>query len=295
MKSRLSLKNLARAALNNLFVLLLICSGCSSSTKPTYLKENTVRAVEDICKNEYSIDVKVKRVGSTLWIYLPVKDIFVESQKPEKYIERFKIEQNKDKFEAGVLKLEYLINVIAENEKEQLYKFDKKIAKQINDVWSALRRVLFSMDRSKENQPRFFCFVITDINKGFEIRQIFYNLDMKKISYGLISWGEYQHRTIQDIELIIEAIGDKEGRYLAYKDITMDDFISGQIQHRIKLKFQKPEVDSNADIDKEIMKIAVRVIKTYAFNDFRGLELVNLLTKNKTVLSQAAVLARPIE
>lgn len=297
MKSKPSLKNLAKSGLFlSLAILLCIICGCSSSTKPTYLKEDIDKAIQDICKNEYNIYVRVKLVGQTLWIYLPVEDMLAKSDKPEKYLERFAIDDNRVGFKTGRLKLEYVIKNVPEKEKFQAYKYNKVVLDKINNVWKALRRVLFSMERHKEgNEPKFFCLVTTDIKNGFETREIFYYLDLKKVSYEFISWTEYQHRVIEDADISAGAIGDKDGQHLNYRDITLDEFIAGQIQHRIKLKFQKPEVDKNIDIDKEILKIIIYTVKTYDIRDFSDVELNNLLTQNRIVLNRAALWARPME
>lgn len=297
MKSRVSLRNLIkRGLLLNIYFIIFLTSGCSLSTRPTYIKEDIDKAIQDICKNEYNIDVRVKLAGSTLWIYLPVEDMLAKSDKPEKYLERFAIEDNKVDFKGGTLKLEYLVKNIPEKEKFQEYKYNKTVFDKINNVWKALRRVLFSMERSKEgNEPKFFCLVTADIKNGFETREIFYYLDLKKVSYEFISWTEYQHRVIEDSDMSLAAISDKDGLHLNYRDITLEEFVARQIQHRVKLKFQKPEVDKDADIDKEILKIVIYTVKTYNLRDFLGVELNNRLTRNTIVLNQAALWARPIE
>ena len=60
MKSKLYLKNLVKCGLLlNIFLLLLYhISGCSSSTAPTYLKEDIPQAIQNISKKEYNIDLK---------------------------------------------------------------------------------------------------------------------------------------------------------------------------------------------------------------------------------------------
>jgi hypothetical protein len=294
MKSRPYLKNSVRTGLNLLVIICLI-SGCTSSTAPTYLKEDIQDALQNICKNEYKIDLKATLVGSTLWIYLPVEGMFEKSDKPEKYSEKFAIDNDEAKFNEGVLKVEYMVRDVPENEKLQEYKYNKDAMDKIGNVWKSLRRVVFSMGHSKDNLPKFFCLVTADIKNGFEMREVSYYLDLKKVSYELISWSEYQHRVISSTGISPAIIGDKEGRHLIYSDISMEEFLASQIQQRIKLKFQKPEVDKNSDIDKEILKIAVYTLKTYGFTDFSSVELNNLLTKNKTVLNQAALLAKPME
>ncbi len=296
MRSRLSLKSLARPALNSvILVIALLFAGCSSSTAPTFLKENFADAVRDICQKEYHLEVKTRLVGTTLWIYLPLENLLVKSDKPDKYVEKFKVEENKGSFEDGVLSFAYLIKPVPEKDKYQEYKYDKKVIEKINNVWTVLRRVLFSTDRSRQEEPRFFSFVVADITNGIEISQLFYYLDIKKVTYGYISWGEYQHRTIQDSGLVPDAIDDRGGAHLNYHDVTFEEFLAGQIMHRIRLKFQKPEVDSKADIDKEIMKIAIYVLKTYGFHDFTRLQLKDLATENTVELNEAAVWARSTE
>ena len=104
-----------------------------------------------------------------------------------------------------------------------------------------------------------------------------------------MSWGEYQHRAIQETEVSPKIIGDTQGLNLKYSDISFEDFILQQIQHRIRLKFQKPEAEKNADIDKEILKIIRYTLKAYGFKDFSTLELNNLATVRKITLNQTAV------
>ena len=290
MKLRQFLKNLARRGLNLIIIFCLI-SGCSSSTKPTYFKENIEESVRSICQKEYQIDVKVKLVGSTLWVYLPVEDVFIKSDKPEKYPEKFLIEQNNNAFQADSLKLEYLIKAVPEREKQQDYKYNKNVADKVNKVLKVMHRVIFSMEFPKEKGPKFFCLIIADIKNAFETKEIFYSPDLKKAAYEFISWGEYQHRVIQEGNISPAILGDKEGDHVVYKDITLKEFIVKQIDHRIKLKFQRPEVDTNVDIDKEIIKIVALTLTTYDFKDFTAVELNNLLSKNKIILNQAEIWA----
>jgi len=278
-----------------LFIVSCLILGCSYSTEPSFLKEDVQDAIQDICKNEYKIDAAVKRVGQTLWIYLPLENIFIKQDKPEKYTEKFSIENNDAAFKDILLELRYQIKAIPEEEKTQEVKIDEKAIDKINNTWRVTRRVLFSMERKKEKEPIFICLVGADIKNGFKLQWLSYYTDLKKISYGLISVGEYQHRSIQDMAIAPQVIGDKEGRYINYTDVTLKEFLAKQIQHRIKLKFQKPEVEKNADIDKEILKIITYTLKTYDFKDFSAAELYNLLTKNKIILDQKTLWAKPSE
>lgn len=291
MRSRLSLKNLVKRALRKLVVLSCLICGCTYSTSPTYLKENIPGAIQDICKSEYRFDVKATLAGSTLWIYFAVEDLLEKTDKPKKYSEKFEIGANKSGVKNGSLTIEYSIKPIPDKEKSDDYKYNKKVQEQQNNIWKALRRVLFSMETTKRSEPKFFCLVTADIKNGFEIKQIFYYLDLKKFSYGFISSEEYLHRIAEELDISPLIIGDKEGLHLEYRDFSLEEFVVMQIEQRIKFKFQKPEVDKNADIDKEVMKVAQYTLKTYGFKDFSEIELYNLLTKNRIIFNKAAVLA----
>lgn len=291
MKLRQSLKNSVKAALLFSFTLIVfLFSGCSSSTEPTFKNQNICQAITKICKKEYGIDVRANLVGSTLWIYFPVKDLVEETDKPEKNISIFSSELNTVEKQNNNLKISYLIKPIAPVEELQKYKLNKKIGEKINKIWSVLRRVVFSTEKTTQKEPQFYCVVSADIKNGFEIEELAYYLDLKKFSYGLMSSTEYQHRSIQEIKINPEIIGDVRGRHLLKKNIRVDEFIAAQIKYRIKLRFQKPEATKNIDIDKEILKIIAYTIKSYNYKNFDEVEINNLFTRSRTVLNKTAVL-----
>lgn len=75
-KLRQSLRSSVRAGLNRLFsIAFIFVLGCSSSTEPTFYRENIARGIEDVCKKEYDLEVKAKLFGRTLWVYLPLENI----------------------------------------------------------------------------------------------------------------------------------------------------------------------------------------------------------------------------
>lgn len=294
-RSRPSSRKPARPGLSNkLFLslaLFFILCGCSSSTSPTFLTENIADAIRDICKKEYSIDLKSRLVGHTLWVYLPVENMFTKTESGEKFPERFSVDYAQGEFnQEGNFNMEYLVRPVPETLKPSGYKYDKDVLGKVNNVWKVLRRVIFSTDPGKPDAPKFFYMITADIKNGFEIQELFYSLDLKKVSYDFISWSEYQHRSIQETQISPFIIGDREGSHIIYRDISMKEFLAKQIAHRVKLKFQKPEVEKNADIDREIYKIIVHTLKIYNFKDFSAVELDNLLTRDKAVLKKADVL-----
>lgn len=296
-KSKPYSKNLVkRALLLNILFFSCLVFGCSSSTTPTYKVSDIEKAIQDICKNEYKIEVIVKRSKETLWIYIPVEDMFKKADKPEKYTDKYEISENNVEFKGRDLNLRFAIKGVETKEKTQEVSYNKEVIEKTDNVWKTLRRVIFSMERSKkENEPKFFCLITADIKNGFETKEIFYYLDLKKVSYGFISAGEFQHRMVQESSVNPMIIDDKEGKHLSYTDYTMRDFIAGQVRQRIKLKFQKPEVKENADIEKEVERIVSLTVNIYNFGDFSEVDIFNSLTKNRIILNRVAVLAGAAE
>ncbi|MCX5709997.1 MAG: hypothetical protein NT088_04645 [Candidatus Omnitrophica bacterium] len=286
---------MARAARNSLILLTgaLLIFGCSSSTQPSFTKKDIEQAVHDICLKESKIDVKTKLVGSTFWAYLPLKGMLVKDKNPKKYTVKFTVEQLICRLNEGRLEIYYLIKPIPPKEETQGYKFDKAALDKMYSTLAAIRRVVFSLDHSKDEEPRFYCMVTADIKDGFEIQEVSHYLDLKKLTYGLLSSTEYQHRTPQEIKSDPKIIGDETGSHILYKDITLAEFITQQIEHRIKLKFEKAEMEKKSDMDKEILRLVVYTVKAYDFKDFKEVVLYNLGTNNKVLLNRAAIFATP--
>jgi hypothetical protein len=292
---KLSSKNSAKTVLLNLGLILWFISGCSPSIEPTYLKENIDRAVEEICQKEYNLAVRAKLVGSTLWVYLPLENILTKVDKPERYLERFQIAESRSELVGDKeIKLDYSIRAVPEKEKFQEFKMDKNAQDKSNNVLKVIRRVIFSMKRSKD-ETKFFSVVTADIKNSFEIAQIFYYLDLKKVSYDYISWGEFQHRTLQNTNISPLIKYDRQGNHLNYKDIALKDFVVEQIQQRIRLKFSKPEVPSDTNIDKEIAKVVALTLKIYDFRELTKADLNNLLTGSRTILGESDIWNKAIE
>jgi hypothetical protein len=277
------------------YFLSLLFLGCTSNTEPTYIKENAADSIREICEAEYKLEVRTKLVGETVWVYLPVEDFIQQSEKPQKYSEKFEVTFLENRFEGDSLQLQYYIKVIPETEKTQQAEYNKSVVEKIRNVWKVLYRVILSMDRNRPDIPKFYCVIIADIKNGVERRDTFYYQDLKKYLYQFISDDEYQHRAIQDFVQSEDILADTYGLHVKYKNISWEDFLPEQIKQRIRLKFQKPEVKQDADIDKEVLKVIVYTLKTYDYRDFKDVEITNLLTNNKVTLNQGAIWAGPTE
>jgi hypothetical protein len=280
---------LAGAVLKLSLITILVC-GCTSSTAPTFTKREIAGAIEDICQNEYKLDVRTFVVGETLWVYYPVQDLRIKNDKKD--TEKFIIEENKSELSDYKLLLRYYIKPGPDTKIYPDEIYNKKIMENMGYVWRAMYRVIFSMERSGKNDLQFLCLLVADTKKGYAIKEVVYHLDLKKVWYGFISREEYSHRAVEDI-VFDEGFKDNlDGTGLYFNNVTMDKFIAAQVQNRINLKFQKPEVGKNADIDKEIIKIIASTLKTYDYTGLAGIELDNMVSKETTNLSAGEVFAR---
>lgn len=277
-------KSSAKRALS-LLLPLALAAGCTISGSPTYVKKDIDKTVEKILRQEYQMQATSRLVGSTLWIYIPVKDLFEKTKgndPDDKIKERFELLENESILREGLLRVSYLVKpVVPEREKDQGYKINKKALEKINNAWEVLRRVAFSMDRRERDQIQFYILMGADTVNGLEIRETIYYKDLIKVMYRVISPGEYHHRVVVDSGLRSEVIGDTEGKSVNFIDVKFKDFLCKQIEHRVGLKFQKPEVEQTADTDKEIKKAVLETLRAYEFNDFSAAEMTNLLTNAK--------------
>lgn len=274
----------------SLLSLCIFFSGCSVHSGPSYTTENLSQSLEKILREEYQISAVSRLAKQTLWTYLPLEEeIFIEADKPESYTKIFNPKSIEGNLRDGMLSFDYEVEEISGAKESQNKKFNPEIADKMNKALRSIRRVLFSLKRDGD-EPKFFVIVATDIKNGVELNNITCIDDLRKASYEIISWSEYQHRNLEDIKISLEAIGDKEGRHVEFRNINFNEFLVAQIEQRLRLKFNRPEVEKGVDIDKEVLKTVRNVFQIYGFEDFSQVKLRNLATNNKITLSKAAVL-----
>ena len=301
MRLRLFLKNSAKAAPSSLntfsFIyslwLAVFLSGCNLlPSEPTYTADNLSNSVVKIAQDEYKIHLTSKLAGQTLWIYLPLgEDLFVDSDKPQESISRFDFKHAEGILRKKTLNFVYDIREIPETKESQNKKFNPKAGEKINKVLRCVRRVIFSLKRQK-NGPQFFVVVATDTKNGFELIDTTYIDDLKKVLYEMISWIEYQYRTVEDLKLAPEAIGDLTGKHLEFYDVDFERFLIEQIKQRLRVKFNRSELPKGVDIEKEVLKSIRNVFEIYNFDDFLLLDMHNLASDKKISFSRAMVLEK---
>lgn len=286
MKSKLSLKNLTRSALLSVSLSSLLLSGCSYPNQPTYKEKDIPQIIKKICKDEYGLDVTTQRTTNTLWVYAPVDQILHK-------------DYGKDP------------NKI----------FDEKMVDKLRNILTTIGRVLISSD----DTPQFFALLVSDINLGIDYTIIGNILDIKKSYAGFIPDEESNRRYVVKLLPSPEAVGDKTGFHFIPYDMTITEFLKEQIAQRIAARFQNEGLKSYFKVERseaefkegvfsfeysieeiakpktkikvrnEILKIIAYCLKTYEFNDFSGISINDLRSKEKLNFTKAEILSRPTD
>lgn len=286
MRLKPSSKNLARAALLLVsFFLYISLSGCQESFEPTFKEKDIPYLVKQICKDEYKLDVITEMTPTTLWIYIPLQKIL-------------------DK-EYGIKEGKIL---------------DEEMTDKLRNILTTVGRVLLSANKA----PEFFALWSSDINIGLDYILIGNVLDIRKSYAGNLPFTEINKRYVMKFSVNPEAIQDKIGRHIKFYNVSMPDFLIQQIVQRTSVGFQRESFkkyfkidkidgifnngafileysvkplgrpDKPIDVMKEILNTVTYCVKIYDFQDFSQVEINDLITQDKIVLSKAEILARPM-
>ena len=150
------------------FLLIAAIAGC----KPTYTNENIEQSIIKICKDDYKIDIKTKRIANTLGVYVPINGLF----------------ESKAQIKGREAAPEDILSDI---------KFSKEAADRIGDVSMALSRAVLSTDAPID----FYVLVASDTKAtGLQIIITRYAMDIKRLMLEDVSQGEYHQRLLMDMD-----------------------------------------------------------------------------------------------
>ncbi len=300
-----------------LYFLLFTVSGCA----PTYPKEKLKESIIKICKNDYNIDVKVRVVGATVAIYIPLEDLmdftFALTKNASEKINNVILSVSR-----VVLSTDAKVGffcVIAHD--VRIPEIQVIIIKSVNDVKRLLlndisrgeygRRILIDVRLSPQSQ------------KERSVKEVFQRM-------GLDS--KWQDQVMNDFfrsePAALGDIGYWNGRFYI-KDITQPEYMAEQMASRVKIEFRENKVLSDnfllkmsrgsylskgaqryfrieflaeprsyqdvpgAGIGDKVLEaaagIAANVVHNYKFEDFNYIEIVNqsdsrVLTVSKGML-----------
>lgn len=282
MRLKRYLKNTIRPGLqfSFLFLLIISSSACLLNLEPTYKENDIPRIITQICKDEYNIDVVTRRTATTLWVYAPFSKL---------------------------LHKEY-------GSKEGKI-FDEEIMEKLRNISNTIGRVLVNSDKT----PEFFVLLASDINIGIDYMVVANVLDIKKSYADFLPWTELNRRYVFKFGMVPQAVGDDSGEHFQPYDIKLPFFLAEQISQRIANRFQEEDLRKYFEIQKstgvfdnntfvfeylikkvsepkekikpikEILNIITYCIKTYEFKDFSGVQITDLITGDKLLLSNKEI------
>src|SRR5262249_31545538 len=138
---------------------------------------------------------------------------------------------------------------------------------------------------TKSSTIAFVVMSITDIKKGIEARYTFYLEDYRKASVEGIPYDEFSKRVLQESKGSSNYIGDEIGQHLEYTDIQMPNFLAKQMLNRIRFKFGQSDFPPQSNYEDAIIGAIADTTRYYNFNDFKEVDLTDVRSKKKTVLS----------
>lgn len=284
-KSKLYLRNSARAARLFSILCLLFLSGCQNKIEPSHKEDDIPYQVKKICKEEYGVDVVTQRTPTTLWIYAPLNKILHKD---------FGIKEGKI--------------------------FDEEISEKLRYILTTLGRVVMNSDNTSE----FFALFASDIKVGLDYIIIGNVSDIKKTYAGFIPWSEANRRYLMKFRRAPAALGDLTGQHMQAYDITLSGFLAELIAQRIFAQFNDEDIKKyfkvtscngrfaedkfifeysieetsqpkkEINIREIILNMIAYCIQAYEFKDFNTLEINDLLKQERIVLSRPEILSRPL-
>ena len=266
-----------------LFLLALMLCGCGKlrPSEPISLDE-AEQKFADILKNEFKVAAVIKKTQDTVWVYVPLQENLMQvaatpegAQKSETSEERPAIKHLETSYANRRFLLTFDIRPETTYAQSQGYKLDYTTAyrQTSQHILTAVSQAYFETVRA----PRFFVIVTADARNGVEIENILYLEDLKRyMAMESIPQEEFVKRNIYEVRGRADWIGDTEGRHLAYREITMPEFLARQITSRVNFKYQKSSFPPSNDARGEILNIVAETLKNYNFTDFNYVELRDL-------------------
>lgn len=257
---------------------LFSLSGCG----PTYPKEYVDKCVVDLCKKEYGVDVKVRVVGKTIGVYIPIRELIDKDLKlsPTALV---KVDDVIMSVSRVALSTDANFNFYVIIAQDPLVpELELVIIRYVEDV----KRFLVTDISRYEYFDRMIieAKVTPQAQKEKLIRDLFSKLGLEISDNALDAYFKSGY-----VEAIPD-IGYWNGNFFL-KDIAMGEFLAKQIEERIRkdsnfnfvkgayaegtfdfMVEKKPEAEDPAGL-KSIFAVLSKVIYGYKFRDYSVINL----------------------
>ncbi|MFC1753640.1 hypothetical protein ACFL96_09655 [Thermoproteota archaeon] len=302
-------KNLISLAL--ILSSLVISSGCTTKPPSDLEKSDIENVFLESFKTKstlgFPVDINTTISGKTFWIYIATeKDILTISPAssmggvaPEKIIKFLEV---KCDYKDSYFVLDYIFLKYAEEEiaKEKdilkksvggtmLYQdFTDTTIEVLQKTYSSIGDIVSDVD-----DLNFFAISLANIKKGLMITFIIHKLDMEQFLLGMLPSDEFYNRMIMKTEGNKDIINDKYGLHTEYNDISLTNFLREQIVNHSRatineLERYEPEKIKTIDkLDDILIEDFYKVTTKYEFQDYLFLEVNNIISKEKVLLSKS--------
>lgn len=282
-----------------LTIFTFFLTGCAEK-KPQFLSPSEAeKKLIQICQEEYGINVIVRRLGNTLWIYLPFEHHIVDYKASNNPLTKMNLSSKKPvleyidgKFSENNFDFEYSVNNYKNYpDKDRGYTshYTEEFQTAQRAVYTALVRAYGDAESNDtDDMPEFIVSIITDLEKGLELESILYYDDLKRASSNPpdLTQEEFLKRYVNELRGDETGINDKTGDHIKYREIELPDFLTKQIINRITFKFQSSDFPPSENTKDEIIQIIQETLNAYQFKDYQSIQLKDLKDDSNVVIEK---------
>lgn len=274
--------------------MISLFSGCMKLSPSQVTLSQAQEKFIKICKEEYNLEVVLKPLQNTLWIYLPLKERILDfkaseegAKDPNESSEKVSIRFVDGSVKGNQLAIQYDIAPVKTYNKDPGYNvvYTEDYQKKQQGILTTIQRSFFeAAENTEEKVPEFFVLVAADIEKGIELESIFYLEDLKRALAVVpsITQEEYSKRYVSELRGNKKIVGDTKGEHLNLEEMTLPEFLKRQIVNRISFRYQRSIFPPSSDAKAEITAIVAETLKAYNFSDVNALNLTDLNTQTTT-------------
>jgi hypothetical protein len=278
-----------------LLTVLIVTGGCDFLKEKAYTPTEAEKKLVAFCLKEGNLNVTVKRIGLTLWIYAPIEqaifDIKVspDKGKTERKIAPLSLLSLQTDFSEKYFKLNYDVvpDVLAPEPVSYGSSYNELYTKKRQLMYQALQESFFNAKEApKDPVPLFAVIMIADVTKGIATKSIVYLRDLRQYVSEVLPPDEYYMREINEIVGKEGLIQDKLGKNVPYAEITWPYFLIEQMKTRIKYKFTNADISDQTVPADEVARAAANTLRFYPFGDYTGVLLYDVRAKKELNLTK---------